>query len=43
MQREYGRRRLLGQIRRAGRSPRIELAEQTGISRATVTTITAEL
>ena len=43
LQREYGRRRLLGQIRRAGRSPRIELAEQTGISRATVTTITAEL
>lgn len=43
LQREYGRRRLLGQIRRAGQSPRIELAEQTGISRATVTTITAEL
>jgi len=43
LQREYGRRRLLGQIRRAGRIPRIELADLTGISRATVTTITAEL
>ena len=42
-QREYGRRRLLAQIRRAGRIPRIELADLTGISRATVTTITAEL
>ena len=41
-QREYGRRTLLRQIRRAGRIPRIELAEDTGISRATVTTITAE-
>ncbi|MFT7595715.1 MAG: putative NBD/HSP70 family sugar kinase [Paracoccaceae bacterium] len=41
-QREYGRRTLLQQIRRAGRIPRIELAEDTGISRATVTTITAE-
>ncbi|HCE69980.1 ROK family transcriptional regulator [Ruegeria pomeroyi] len=43
MQREYGRRTLLHQIRRAGRIPRIELADLTGISRATVTTITAEL
>ncbi|MFC4671367.1 ROK family protein [Seohaeicola nanhaiensis] len=43
LQREYGRRRLLQDIRRAGRIPRIELADQTGISRATVTTITAEL
>ena len=42
LQREYGRRRLLKQIRRAGRAPRIELAGATGISRATVTTITAE-
>ncbi|MEY8829459.1 ROK family protein [Sedimentitalea sp. XS_ASV28] len=41
--REYGRRRLLHQIRRAGRVPRIELAHKTGMSRATVTTITAEL
>ena len=41
--REYGRRALLKHIRRAGRIPRIELADQTGISRATVTTITAEL
>ncbi len=43
LQREYGRRILLNRIRRAGRIPRIELADQTGISRATVTTITAEL
>ncbi len=43
LQRVNGRRSLLQQIRRAGRSPRIELADQTGISRATVTTITAEL
>ncbi|MFK7753082.1 MAG: ROK family protein [Sedimentitalea sp.] len=43
LQREYGRRRLLHQIRLAGQIPRIELAESTGISRATVTTITAEL
>ncbi len=42
LQREYGRRTLLRQIRSAGRIPRIELADQTGISRATVTTITAE-
>lgn len=43
LQREYGRRRLLAEIRKAGRVPRIELAGRTGISRATVTTITAEL
>ena len=43
LQREYGRRRLLQQIRRCGRVPRIELVDLTGISRATVTTITAEL
>jgi len=43
LQREYGRRALLQQIRLAGQIPRIELAGQTGISRATVTTITAEL
>ncbi|MBO9451640.1 ROK family transcriptional regulator [Tropicibacter sp. R16_0] len=43
MQREYGRRALMSEIRKAGRIPRIELSERTGISRATVTTITAEL
>ncbi len=43
LQREYGRRRLLAEIRKAGQAPRIELAGRTGISRATVTTITAEL
>lgn len=43
LQRQFGRRALLRLIRRAGRVPRIALAEQTGISRATVTTITAEL
>lgn len=43
LQREYGRRALMSEIRKAGRIPRIELAEKTGISRATVTTITAEL
>ncbi len=42
-QREYGRRALFQNIRKAGQIPRIELADQTGISRATVTTITAEL
>ena len=41
-QRETGRRQLLKQIRLAGSVPRIELADRTGISRATVTTITAE-
>lgn len=34
---------MLRQIRLSGRVPRIELANQTGMSRATVTTITAEL
>lgn len=43
LQREYGRRTLLRQIRLAGKIPRIELAALTGMSRATVTTITAEL
>ncbi|WP_235820382.1 ROK family transcriptional regulator [Falsiruegeria litorea] len=33
----------MSEIRKAGRIPRIELSEKTGISRATVTTITAEL
>ena len=42
-QREIGRRKLLGEIRRQQRVPRIDLSELTGISRATVTTITAEL
>ncbi|MFT4961265.1 MAG: putative NBD/HSP70 family sugar kinase [Paracoccaceae bacterium] len=42
-QRENGRRKLLEQIRRTGPIPRIELSDATGISRATVTTITAEL
>lgn len=40
--REYGRRALLQQIRMVGSVPRIELSGLTGISRATVTTITAE-
>ncbi|MFT6658012.1 ROK family protein [Maritalea sp.] len=42
-QRTIGRRAILTQIRRIGPIPRIELSEQTGISRATVTTVTAEL
>ncbi|MBO9477593.1 ROK family transcriptional regulator [Shimia sp. R11_0] len=42
-QREIGRRVLLNEIRRQQRVPRITLSEITGISRATVTTITAEL
>jgi predicted NBD/HSP70 family sugar kinase len=42
MQREYGRRALLQQIRLGGKVPRIELSLLTDISRATVTTITAE-
>lgn len=42
-QREVGRRVLLGEIRKHQRIPRINLSELTGISRATVTTITAEL
>ncbi len=42
-QRMSGRRALLAAIRGAGSIPRIDLSEQTGISRATVTTITAAL
>jgi predicted NBD/HSP70 family sugar kinase len=42
-QRHMGREVLLAEIRRAGSIPRIDLSEITGISRATVTTITAEL
>ena len=38
-----GRRALMDVIRRRGPLPRIELAELTSLSRATVTTITAEL
>ena len=41
--REFGRRQLLDAIRTHGPVPRIELAGLTGISRATVTTITAEM
>ncbi|WP_239113226.1 ROK family transcriptional regulator [Shimia biformata] len=43
LQRSVGRRVLLQQIRHDEAVPRIDLAEKTGISRATVTTITAEL
>ncbi len=42
-QRKTGRRAIMSEIRKAGSIPRIELSGQTGISRATVTTITAEL
>ncbi len=42
-QKESGRRILLNAIRRAGPVARIDLADETGISRATVTTVTAEL
>jgi len=42
-QREQGRRSLLNAIRRMGPVARIDLANETQISRATVTTITAEL
>lgn len=42
-QRQNGRRALLAEIRRAGPIPRIDLSAKTGISRATVTTITADL
>lgn len=42
-QREIGRRALLEEIRSSGRIPRIDLSVKTGISRATVTTITADL
>ncbi|MEP2717078.1 ROK family transcriptional regulator [Pseudophaeobacter sp.] len=41
--RQNGRRALLSEIRRSEIAPRIELSESTGISRATVTTITADL
>ncbi|WGI23225.1 ROK family transcriptional regulator [Amylibacter sp. IMCC11727] len=42
-QRTYGRRTLLAAIRKSSPIARIDLAEATGISRATVTTVTAEL
>ncbi|WP_299351122.1 ROK family transcriptional regulator [uncultured Shimia sp.] len=42
-QREIGRKTLLEEIRKSARIPRIDLSEKTGISRATVTTITADL
>ncbi len=42
IQRQSGRRALLKEIRQNGPVPRIELADRTGISRTTVTTITAE-
>ena len=43
LQRTYGRRTLLAAIRKSSPIARIDLAEATGISRATVTTVTAEL
>ena len=42
-QREQGRHILLREIERRGPIPRIDLSQNTGISRATVTTVTAEL
>lgn len=42
-QRERGRRAILDTIRKAGKVARIDIAELTEISQATVTTITAEL
>lgn len=42
-QREHGRHILLREIERRGPIPRIDLSQNTGISRATVTTVTAEL
>ena len=42
-QREQGRHILLREIERRGTIPRIDLSHNTGISRATVTTVTAEL
>jgi predicted NBD/HSP70 family sugar kinase len=42
-QREQGRHILLREIERRGPIPRIDLSLNTGISRATVTTVTAEL
>lgn len=41
--RAESRREILRAIRKAGQLPRIELSARTGLSRATVTTITAEL
>ena len=43
LQRTYGRRTLLAAIRKSSPIARIDLAEATRISRATVTTVTAEL
>ncbi len=42
-QRGTSRRKILAAIRKAGRIARVDLARATGISQATVTTITAEL
>ena len=42
-QRDANRRSLLTNIRLAGQIARIDLAQRTGISQASVTTITAEL
>lgn len=42
-QREQGRKIVLDAIRRSGRIARVDLARDTGISQATVTTITGEL
>ena len=42
-QRSGSKRKILGAIRSAGRIARIDLAKKTGISQATVTTITAEM
>lgn len=39
----HGTSQILGEIRRAGRVARIDLARETGISQATVTAITADL
>lgn len=41
--RVHNRRRILDTIRRAGRIARIDVAKETGISQATVTTITASM
>jgi len=41
--RALGRRQVMSGIRKAGRVARVDLARDTGISQATVTTITAEL
>lgn len=42
-QRDTGRRQVFSAIRKAGRIARVDLARETGISPATVTSITAEL